>query len=81
MERLRQRDIHIIDYQHALLRFTNKYLCLFLWYSYLSPETKPFVINIKTKDIILVLNRRDDNVWIISTVLNPKKNTIYMMMK
>lgn len=72
-ERLKERNLHIIDYQKILYKFSSHHLCLFLYYTFLSDNQKPYKINLKNDDIIVVLGRRDDD-WVISTVLDPKRH-------
>ena len=76
MDRMADRQIDYIDLTKAIMLLQNQKLEDVKRLLDLPVDKRIFKLNIKTKDIIIFLSRRDDT-WIISTVLDPKIHNLY----
>jgi hypothetical protein len=71
LNRLRDRDISIIDINRMLHKLSSERLCEFVYATYLPDNNKPMQIELRSDNCILMLGRQDDLVWVIRTVLDP----------
>ena len=72
IERLKDRDLNNMDLRTVLTSLYRTYLPDFIFLATLQENKRPFKIEIKHNDIIMVMSRIDEYTWKINTVLDPK---------
>jgi len=72
IQRMKERGLHVQDLRSLLASARYHHLCEILYLTKLEGDTRPFRIEIIGPEIGVMIGRRDDDLWNISTVLDPK---------
>lgn len=76
--RLKERGLDLITFNNAMKSFERNNLCEFVYNAKREYTDRPFKMEVHFKDIILCLARRDDYLWTLNTVLDPKIHSKYV---